>query len=96
MRLGDGCPPEASDASKPPVAIRVSVAQLTVQKPGAVACRRSASLRKASIATGSRSRIAIARSVCRERPVSTAAAVPFPHTSPTATSQRSPAMSKRS
>ena len=83
-------------AEKPPPSTGSSVAHSTVQNAFSTDCRRSASLRKRSIASGRSSRSAIARSVWRARPVRTAAAVPLPATSPTTTSQRPGEMSKQS
>ena len=55
-----------------------------------------ASLRNRSMSSGRSSRSAIARSVWRASPVSTAAAVPLPATSPTTSSQRSGDIAKQS
>ena len=81
---------------KPPPDSATIVAQATVQKDGTSLWSRSAALRKARAAAGLSVVRAIARSVCRARPVMTAASVPFPQTSPTTTVQRPASAAKKS
>ena len=95
QRIGMAAGGQAAHRTRRPRG-RSSVAQPTVQNAESADCRRSASLRNRSMSSGRSSRSAIARSVWRASPVSTAAAVPLPATSPTATSQRPGEMSKQS